>query len=513
MPKMSGPDVNSPHSALGKLKRRLAQVDDLRAASMVLSWDQATHMPSGGATARGRQLATLGQLAHERFVDPEIGRLLDAAEREQAGLPEDSDDAALLRVARYDFEQATLVPASFAAEFGAHTTETFQRWSETHPDGDFSKVRDGLERTLELSRRYAEFFGPSDHPADPLIDQSDRGMTVARLRPLFAELRAALVPLVEAVAAAEPADTSWLQRPFPEHEQLAAGLEIAQAFGYDLTRGRQDKTLHPFAMGIAVGDVRITVRTDERRLTEGLYTTLHEAGHAMYEQGVSASYDGTLLAGGASSGLHESQSRLWENLVGRSRPFWEYALPLLRQRFAAQLDGADPEALYRAVNAVSRSLIRTDADELTYNLHVIVRFDLECELLEGKLAVTDLPEAWRERYRNDLGVTSAGDGDGVMQDVHWYSGPIGGAFQGYTIGNVLSAQFFDSARAAHPEIDGEIARGVFTTLHGWLRHNIYRHGRKFTPAELVRRATGAAMTVAPYLDYLRSKYSELYDLG
>jgi carboxypeptidase Taq len=501
-----------PLPALTDLRRRLTHLGDLGGALALLRWDEATHLPAGAGEARGRQVATLGRILHERFVDPEIGRLLDRAERELVGRSHADHDVALVRVARYDFEQATRVPPSFTAEFGAHSAEQYARWGEARAAGDVSIVIEGIERTLELSRRFADYLGPAEHPADPLIDQSDRGMTVARLRPLFAELRAGLVPLVEAVTGAEPLDGSPLRQRFDVDEQLAAGLEIAQAFGYDVDRGRQDITLHPFAIGIAIDDVRITTRVEERNLSEGFYSTLHEAGHAMYEQGIDPTFDGTPLAGGVSSGLHESQSRLWENLVGRSRPFWDFALPLLQRRFPEQLAGVGPEAMYRAVNRVSHSPIRTQADELTYNLHVIIRFDLECALLEGSLAVADLAEAWRARYTDDLGVEIDGDGDGVLQDIHWFAGPIGGAFQGYTVGNVLSAQLFGAATSAHPEIEGDIGHGRFGALHGWLRESIYRHGRTFTPSELIARATGGPLTAAPYLRYLDRKYRDLYAL-
>jgi carboxypeptidase Taq len=501
-----------PLTALTDLKQRLDHLGDLGGAMALLRWDEATHLPAGGGEARGRQVATLGRILHERFVDPEIGRLLDRAEREVEGRPYDDPDAALVRVTRYDYEQATRIPPSFSAEFGAHSAEQYARWSEAREAGDVSIVIDGIERTLELSRRFSDYLGPADHPADVLIDQSDRGMTVARLRPLFAELRAGLVPLVEAVTGAEPLDDALLRQHYDADEQLAAGLEIAQAFGYDAARGRQDTSPHPFAIGIAVDDVRITTRVNEGSLIEGLYSTLHEAGHAMYEQGIDPAFDGTPLGGGVSSGVHESQSRLWENLVGRSRPFWEFALPLLQRRFPEQLAAAEPDTMYRAVNRVSHSPIRTQADELTYNLHVIVRFDLECALLEGSLAVADLAEAWRARYATDLGVEIDDDRDGVLQDIHWFAGPIGGAFQGYTVGNVLSAQLFGAATAAHPEIVRDGGRGRFGALHGWLRETVYRHGRAFTPTELIARATGGPLTAAPYLRYLDRKYRELYSL-
>jgi len=497
---------------LQELKQRLGEISDLNAAAAILQWDQSTYMPPGGARARGRQLALLGRLAHERATDPALGRLLDELRPYEESLPPDSDDASLIRVARRDFERDTRVPPEFIARIYTHMAEMYERWSAARPANDFASVRDGLERTVEYSRQLADFYPGYEHIADPLIDMADSGMNVSVIRPLFAGLRERLVPLVEAVTSRPPADDSCLHRGYPEAEQLAFGLEIAQRMGYDLQRGRQDKTLHPFATRFANGDVRITTRVREDDLSDAFFSTVHEAGHAMYEQGVADELDGTPLASGTSAGVHESQSRLWENLVARSRPFWEHFYPQLQARFPAQLGDVSLDTFYRAVNKVQRSLIRTDADELTYNLHVIIRFDLELELLEGRLAVKDLPEAWRERYRSDIGIAPPDDRDGVLQDVHWYAGLVGGAFQGYTLGNILSAQFFDAAVRAHPEIPQQIGKGEFATLHGWLRENIYRHGRKFTAAELTQRACGTQLSIEPYVAYLSAKYGELYGL-
>jgi carboxypeptidase Taq len=295
-----------------------------------------------------------------------------------------------------------------------------------------------------------------------------------------------------------------------ESDQLAFGRNVIERFGYDFSRGRQDKTHHPFMTKFSLGDVRITTRVKEDDLSDALFSTLHEAGHAMYEQGIDTRFEGTPLAGGTSAGVHESQSRTWENLVGRSRPFWEFFYPKLKDAFAEQLQGVSLETLYRAINKVQRSLIRTDADEVTYNLHVMIRFDLELALLEGRLAVKELPEAWHARYEEDLGLRAPDDRDGVLQDVHWFGGTVGGMFQGYTLGNVMSAQFFEAALRAHPEIPNEIRQGRFETLHAWLRRNIYRHGSKFTASEIVERATGSPMTIEPYIRYLEAKYGELY---
>lgn len=497
---------------LEELKTHLMEVNDLQAAAAVLTWDQLTYMPAGGAAARARQLGTLARLAHEKFIDPAIGKLLEELRPYEESLPYDSDEASLIRVARRDYERAVKVPASFTAEFYAHTAASYEIWAKARPADDFATVQPYLEKTLDLSRQYADFFPGYEHIADPLIDVADEGMKASTVRTLFTELREQLVPIVRAITAQPPVDDACLRQTFPEARQLAFGLEVVKRFGYDFERGRQDKSPHPFTIGFSIGDVRITTRVKENDLGEALFSTLHEAGHAMYGQGIRPELEGTLLARGTSSGVHESQSRLWENLVGRSRTFWQFFYPKLQAAFPDQLGTVPLETFYRAINKVERSLIRTDADEVTYNLHVMMRFDFELALLEGHLAVRDLPEAWRERFEADLGIVPPNDRDGVLQDVHWYSGPIGGVFQGYTLGNVLSAQFFAAALAAHPEIPTEIGRGEFGTLHHWLRENIYQHGRKYTPMELVERVAGGPMSIEPYIRYLRTKYGELYRL-
>ena len=498
---------------LAELKRRLLEIDDLNGATAVLNWDQTTYMPPGGAAARGRQLATLSQLAHEKFIDPEVGKLLDALRPYAESLPCDSDDASLIRVTQRQYDKSTKVPAELLGTFFAHSAASYQAWTQARPANDFTAVQPYLEKTLDLSRQVANCFPGYDHIADPLIDFSDEGMKAASVRTLFAELRAELVPIVQAIIAQPTADNSCLLQTYPETDQLAFGQNVIRAYGFDFHRGRQDKTHHPFMTKFALGDIRITTRVKPNDLSEALFSTLHEAGHAMYEMGVSQSLDGTPLANGTSSGVHESQSRLWENLVGRSRAFWQHYYPELQTTFPDQLGNVSLDTFYRAINRVERSLIRTDADEVTYNLHVMIRFDLELALLEGSLAVKDLPDAWQARYQSDLGLQAPDNRDGVLQDVHWYGGFIGGVFQGYTLGNIMSAAFFDQALQSHPNIRAEISQGEFATLHGWLKENIYQHGSKFTANEIVERVTGGPLTIAPYIRYLRTKFGELYTLS
>ncbi len=497
---------------LQELKTRLMEINDLNSAAALLSWDQSTYMPPGGAEARGRQMATLGKLAQEKLVDPAIGKLLDDLRSYEDSLPFDSDDASLIRVSRRTFEQAINIPPSFVAEFTNHNALSYQAWTEARPANDFNRVRPLMEKTLDYSRQMAEFFPGYAHIADPLINFGDYGMKAADVSAIFAQLRSELVPLVKAITNQQAIDDSCLRQFYPQQKQLDFGLKVIKKYGYDFNRGRQDLTHHPFMTKFSLGDIRITTRVHENDLGDALFSTLHESGHAMYEMGINQAYEGTPLANGTSSGVHESQSRLWENIVGRSRGFWEHFYPRLQVEFPEQLSNVSLDTFYRAINVVKRSLIRTDADEVTYNLHVMIRFDLEMQLLDGSLSIRDLPEAWHERYENDLGITAPSDQDGVLQDVHWYAFTIGGVFQGYTLGNILSGLYYQSALQAHPEIPAEIQQGKFDTLHSWLRTNIYQHGSKYTAAELTQRVTGGPLRIEPYIQYLKTKYGELYKL-
>jgi len=495
-----------------QLKSRLAEVDDLAASAALLSWDQETSMPPGGAGARGRQMATLSRIAHQKLTSPAVGRLLDALQPWAEGLPYDSMEASLVRVARRAFERETRVPSSFVSRQVEHEAATYEVWAQSRPKNDWARVYPYLEKMLDLSREYSGFFPGYDHPIDPLIDREDYGVRASALKVLFERLREYLVPMVRSITAQPPADSSCLHRTFPPDRQREFFTAMIRSVGYDYDRGLQSVSPHPFTTKFSIGDVRFTTRCLPNDLGEALFGFLHEGGHALYEQGVDWSLENTILAEGTSAGVHESQSRLWENVVGRSWSFWLYWYPRLQAAFAAQLSDVPLDVFYRAINKVQRSVIRTEADEVTYDLHVMIRFGLEMDMLEGRLAVRDLPQAWRERYQSDLGIAPPDDRDGVLQDVHWYSGPIGGSFQGYTLGNVLAAQFYATALHEHPEIPEELASGKFDTLLGWLQDKIYRHGTKYTPSELVERVAGGPIQIEPYIAYLRAKYGELYQL-
>jgi carboxypeptidase Taq len=499
-------------SAISELRTRLQEIDDLRRANDVLSWDQATYMPPDGAEGRARQMATLAKLIHARSSDPALGELLRNVQTYAETKPTDSDEDALIRVAQRDYDRATRIPTDLMGEIANHIGRSYSAWAEARPKNDWATMRPYLEKTLELSRRYAECFPEAAHIADPLIDGSDEGMTVAIIRPIFAELHSFLTPLVQVIVAKPETDASCIFQHFPEAQQWAFGESMIRDYGYDFNRGRQDKTHHPFMTRFNWGDCRITTRINENYLAEGLFATLHEAGHALYEMGIERSLDGTPLGEGTSAGVHESQSRTWENVVGRSLPVWEHYYPKLQATFPEQLGKVELETYYHAINKVQPSLIRVEADEVTYNLHVIIRFELECELLEGTLSIADLPEAWHARYQEYLGISAPNDTDGVLQDVHWYGGLIGGAFQGYTLGNIMAGQFNAAASQAIPDLAEQWKQANFAPLHTWLSENIYRHGRKYTAIDLIQRITGGPLQLAPYQEYLTTKYGAIYNL-
>lgn len=492
---------------IDELSRELRTIQDLQSAAAVLEWDQSTYMPPAAAPARGRQIALLGRLAHERRVGPRMSALLE----ELSHLADENTvEGALYRRARWQWERARRVPAELVAECRAHAAETYVAWTKAKADDDFQAIRPYLEKNVELSRRWSACFPEAEHPLDPFIDAMDPGMTTASVRRLFAELREALVPIAAAILEAPAPSRRCLEQRFEKDAQLAFGEQVIRRLGYDFTRGRQDLTAHPFMVRFSADDIRITTRVDERDLEPGLLGTIHEAGHAMYEQQIDRAFDGTPLGEGASAGVHESQSRLWENLVARSRAFWVGFFPELCATFPKQLRDVSLDEFYGAINRVERSLIRVEADEVTYNLHVMVRFELEAQLLDGSLPVAELPDAWNARMAQDLGVRPRSDAEGCLQDVHWYCTTVGGTFQGYALGNLMAAQFFEAARRALPTLDADIARGDFAPLRGWLAEHVHRHGARYLPAELVERATGSPLSPRPFIRYLERKYGELY---
>lgn len=496
---------------LETLKAKLKDIKNLQAAEALLGWDQQVYMPPGGAEARADQLATLSKISHEMFTTDEIGLLL--SDLAGADFPYDSDEASLVRVVQRDYDKARKLPSTLVAELSRTFSLGHQIWTKARANKDFAHFQDILTKIVDLNIQVAEAFGYEDCLYDALLDQFEPGMKTAEVNRVFSELKAELVPLVQAITArADQVDDSVLKQEFDETAQWDFGLIPLKAIGFDLERGRQDKSIHPFTINFSINDVRITTRVDKNLFPSALFSTLHEGGHAMYEQNSDPALEGSFLVGGTSLGVHESQSRLWENVLGRSREFWQFYYPQLQDFFPTQLKNVSLDTFHRAINKVEPSFIRVEADEVTYNLHIFLRFELEQALLEKRLAVADLPEAWNAKMQESLGLTPPHDGLGVLQDVHWSSGLMG-YFPTYTLGNVLSLQFYQQTRQDIPDLSEQFSRGEFGALLAWFKDKIHRHGRKFTANELVRRITGAdSIQAQPYLDYIKRKYSEIYGL-
>jgi carboxypeptidase Taq len=489
---------------LDRLRTLIAEVIDLKHAADLIEWDERVYMPPAAVTVHGEMSATLRRLAHEKFTSSEMGAALEAAARQVADAPA-SDGARLVAVTARDFDKATRVPADFVAEHAATVSAAQHVWAQARATSDFPLFQPHLEKVIALKRRYVTFFPPAEHPYDVLLDEFEPGMKTADVKGLFGTLRPRQVAIIRTLAERPLPRRDFLNASYVEADILRFASDVITAFGFDWTRGRQDKSVHPFAIGIGPADVRITTRWVDAQPLALLFGTLHEAGHALYEQGVNAAHYRTTLEGGASLGVHESQSRLWENLVGRSRPFWEHFFPELQRRCTSQLSGVTTDQFYAAVNTVEPTLIRVEADEATYNLHVMLRVELELALIEGSLAVADLPAAWNSRLEEYLGLTPPDDAKGVLQDIHWSAG-LFGYFATYTLGNVIAAQLWERFRDVHPSRDAELRRGEFAPLLSWLRGELHQHGRKFEPQDLVARVTGSPIDPEPYLRYLEGKY-------
>lgn len=494
---------------LEQLKEKLGEVADISSAASVLSWDQQVNMPPAGNEARGQQLATLSKIAQEKFISDEVGQLLEDLQKELDGA--DSDEAALVRVAARNYDKAKRVPPAFIAEQAIMTSKAFEAWMEARGKADFSIFQPHLEKVVELTHKYVSFFPPADHPYDTLLDDYERGMKTADVKAIFDGLRPKQVRLLKAITSAKQVKSDFLHKKYNEKKLVDFGVNVITRFGYDWNRGRQDKAPHPFETTFSTNDVRITTRFEEDNPLATLFSTMHESGHAMYEQGINPAYDRTPLFGGTSLAVHESQSRMWENLVGRSLPFWEHFYPALKNAFPAQLDGVSLKTFYKGINKVEPSFIRVNADEATYNMHIMLRLELEIGMVEGTIAVKDLPEIWNAKMQEYLGVTPPDDAKGVLQDIHWSGGAIG-YFSTYALGNLVSAQLWEKINKDIPELSDQIRKGNFAELLAWLRKNIHQYGQKYEPQELVEKVTGSRITPEPYVRYLTKKYSEVYGL-
>jgi carboxypeptidase Taq len=482
---------------LERLKKILAERADLQHAESLADWDSRVSMPPAGAESRADVLATLMRLIHERLVSDEVGELLEELES-----VEDERDAALVRVTRRDFERESRVPGELVAEMTHAAGVAVAAWDQAKAASDFESFIPHLERQLELKLRYIECFPKTDAPYDVLLDKYEEGTTTADVQRVFDRLKEELLPLIER---RRDDDRPVLRGPFPVARQQEADRFVLAAFGYDPTTWRIDETPHPFASKPGFDDIRLTTHTDAGDLTS-LFSTMHEFGHGVYEFDIDAALARTPLGHGTSAAIHESQSRTWENLVGRSRGFWRWFYPQLQPLFPEALGSVDEDSFVRAVSAIRPGLIRGDADEVTYGLHIILRFELEQELLAGTVAIRDLPEIWNARMRNYLGVDVPDDAHGVLQDMHWAVGLLG-YFPTYQLGNVISVQIWERVRADLGDVEEQFARGEFSQLRDWLREHIYRHGSTYPPRELLRRITGSELDPEPYLQYLRAKFA------
>ncbi|MDH4177683.1 MAG: carboxypeptidase M32 [Thermoleophilia bacterium] len=491
---------------LAELRHRLAEISDLQHAEAVLGWDQLVMMPRSGAPARAHQLATLHAIAHDRFIDPGLGELLDELEEYAASLPYDSDDASLIRVTRRDWDKAVRVPTELTAAMVQLASEAVEAWTAAREADDYDAFRPWLDRTLELRARYQACFEPVDDPYDVHLDDFEPGMKTAQVRAVFDRIRPALQELT--VQGARDVVEPFESAHYPAGRQHELSLQLMRAFGAD-DAFRLDTTVHPFCTSFAIADIRLTTRYAEDDLHgNSIFSTMHEAGHGLYERGVSATLERTPLASGCSSALHESQSRLWENVIGRSLPFWRWFYPHMQAAFPKPLGGVSLERFHRAVNGVRRSLVRVDADEVTYGLHIILRFELEEQLLSGTLSTADVPEAWNTRFEELVGVPVPNDRLGCLQDVHWSGGSFG-YFPTYQLGNVISSQIWARLLEDVPDAEEQIERGSFEEIHGWLRDHLYALGRKLTPQETLERVVGGPIDPEPYVDYLRAKVDSL----
>ena len=489
---------------------RLGEVIDIRSAIALLHWDQEVKMPPKAAPGRGQQLATLSALSHRLFTDDAMGGLLHALRDQADSL--DADTAKLVSETLYDYERATKLPEKFVQTFAEEQSKAYQAWVKARETGDFATFQPNLETMIGLLRQQADYHGYEGSPYNALLQEYERGMTAEKLKAVFGELLPKQSALVGRILdAPQQPELDWLDQAWDEKAQWGFTLEVLKDMGYDFDAGRQDKSIHPFTTNFDLYDVRVTTRVHPRELFSCLTGSIHEGGHALYEQGFRDADRRSTLGESISLGIHESQSRMWENVIGRSLPFWKHYAPKLQAAHPGQLDGIGAEQIYEAINHVARTFIRVEADECTYNLHVILRFELEVALIEGDLDVSDIPQAWNEKMKDYLRLDVPDNTQGCLQDIHWSHGSMG-YFPTYALGNLYAAQLFEAITDDVPNLWQDVESGNFAPLLGWLRSNVHEVGRRQTTPELIEHVTGAPLTAEPYLRYLEVKYGALYKL-
>ncbi len=488
-----------------------ADIASLNGISALLNWDQLVNMPPGGVEDRSQQAALIGGMLHDRITSPKLGELISDLENEIGDLNADNENARLVRKAKWTFDQFVKIPKEKVMEFMIVTTQANEVWVKARQNNDFASFQPVLQRIVEMRRELAEYFKPYDHVYDPLLDMYEPGMKTADVKQIFDDLRPKQVELIKAIRSAKQVENSFLKQDYDKSLQDKFGRHVITRFGYDWNRGRLDTTPHPFTIGFGLGDVRITTRYPEADGVSALFSTMHESGHAMYSQGCDPKFSRTFLQEASSLAFHESQSRMWENLIGRSKEFWTFFYPTFQMLFSEHLGNVDLETFYKGINRVEPSLVRVEADEATYNLHIMLRLEIEIGLMEKSIEAKDLPEIWNSKMQEYLGVTPPNDSLGVLQDVHWSGGMIG-YFSTYALGNLLSAQLWEKMLQAHPNIPDEIAQGKFSTILAWLRENVHQYGARYDPQELIIKITGSRINAEPYLRYLNKKYREIYSL-
>jgi len=495
-----------------RLLEKVQEIDDLNKTLAVLNWDREVNMPKAGTAVRVQQMTTLSRFTHTLFTSDEMGELIEGGAADIDGADYDSNEASLIRLLRRSYADARKLPPEFMARISEVSGHAHKVWVQAREENDFAGFQPWLEQIVELGQEMAEQYCYEDERYDALLDKFEHDMTTAEVRAIFAALKEELVLLRQAIDERGTAvDDSLLYQTFDIDKQKEFAHYIAPKVGYDLSRGHIGTVVHPFASSFNRNDSRITTRWYPKYLSPSLFGTLHESGHAIYEQGTHPDLARTPLARGTSLGVHESQSRMMENIAGRSLGFWQAHFPRLQKLFPEQLGDHTAEAFFRAINKVQPSFIRIEADELTYNFHIILRFELEQALVNGELEVKDVPEAWNGKMEELFGVVPPTDSQGCLQDVHW-SRPMFGYFPTYALGNLYAAQFYETAVAQEPSIGEEMAQGKTDALVTWLGENIHQHGRKFTPRELIQRVTGRPLDYEPFMRYATAKFSEIYEL-
>jgi carboxypeptidase Taq len=505
-----------------KLANHAKKASHLQSVAALLGWDQETYMPAGGADARAEQVSLMAGLQHEMLTDPRLGDLIGACTADTTLSQGDTKEAANIREMRRDYDKRTKIPGELVSALAEATSRAQHAWKDAREQSDFASFKPLLDKVLELTREKATCLsGGKGELYDALIDDYEPGAKASEIEAIFTPLKEDISELVLNIAEnGKPPSKAVLNRPITPAKQEAFGKFVAKSCGFDFSRGRLDVTTHPFCEGVGPGDTRMTTRYRESSWTDSLYGIMHEMGHGLYEQGLPLGPShgqagehqiGMPCGEAVSLGIHESQSRLWENAVGCSQPFWEWALPHAKEFFGEIVGDQTPETMAAAVTTAEPSLIRVEADEGTYNLHIMIRFELERAILSGDLNTADLPAAWNDAYKKYMGLEVPSDKEGVLQDVHWSFGLIG-YFPTYTLGNLYAAQFWAQVRSENPDLDNQIASGDFAPLLQWFRSNVHTHGRRYSPAQLCEKSTGKPLSNEPLVSYLKDKLYPVYGL-